>query len=555
MLAERLARQGVTLSATALTTALAHNAEAAAVPMPLVVATSKAAAALAAGQAAAVGVVSASVAALMEGVLQAMLLTKLKIAAVVLLTVGSLGTGAGVCTYHALATGPTTATSDAATGSSAQGTTELAVAENQEPGDKTPQTAGDSSPTAQAGSWEETFAARVERTGEIIFAISPVGKEVATVVEKNLVSLWDIDMAKSVLRLKWQVKLGENDGPVMTIRFSSDGKVLATGGDKTVKLWDAATGKELRMIQGLADAVRGVAFSPDGKFLATAGYNHTARLLDMATGQAVTTYEVPHSRFLAAAFAPDGKVLALGELNRLVRLWDTSTGRSMGALTEFPDRISALAFSPDGRLLATASGDAVKVWDLAKSKTVLDLRGHGFHATSVVFSPEGKRLASGSMHGPIRVWDVATGVGQDINKPKHGPLWESVSALGFSPDGKTLVSCSDEGTVRLWRLKSQAMTARAAPAKVGTVGDPLDQLVQELLKSNKTNEQMIEAICLATLARFPTEGEQKFMADHLTRQKDRREAIQDILWALLNTKEFSANVEAMQKRDPRRPTK
>jgi len=236
--------------------------------------------------------------------------------------------------------------------------------------------------------------------------------------------------------------------PVYSVAFSPDGKTLASGSwDETIKLWDTATGEELRTLTGHTSYVSSVAFSPDGKILASASGDGTVRLWDAATGREIRRLEGHWGWVFAIAFSPDGKTVASGGDDGLVLLWDVETGSEKGVLEGHEGAVYGVAFSPSGDLLATGSEDhTVKLWDLASQRLKATLRGHQGYVLAVAFSPDGRLVASGSEDGTVRIWDSTTGNQIQVLSGHE----DIVHSVAFSPDGKTLASGSVDGTVRLW---------------------------------------------------------------------------------------------------------
>jgi len=216
--------------------------------------------------------------------------------------------------------------------------------------------------------------------------------------------------------------------------------------------------KELPSLRGHTDAVWSVAFSPEGKALASGSADGTVKLWDLATGKNVVTLGGPKGvEVLSVAFQPDGKVLAAGGEDAVVRLWDAASGKSRAALAGHTAEIQSLAYSPDGKLLASASQDqTVKLWDPATGKVARTLEGHRARVDAVAFSPDGKSLASaggggevgaGGQGGTVRVWDIATGRNVITLKAK-----DSMQCVAFSPDGKTLAAGGWVSRLRQWSL-------------------------------------------------------------------------------------------------------
>ena len=237
-------------------------------------------------------------------------------------------------------------------------------------------------------------------------------------------------------------------GSIDEIQYSPDGTRLAVASSIGIWLYDTTTYDEIALLTGHAGSVNSVAFSPDGRTIASGDDDRIVRLWDAVTGEHIRTLEGHRSWVGSVSFSPDGNTLASGD-GVDIRVWDAATGEHIRTIEGHTDWVSSVAFSPDGRTLASGSNDgSIHLWDAATGRHIRTLEGHAGSVDSVVYSPDGRTLASGSWDATIRLWDAVNG---EHIRTLEGHTGQVLS-VSFSPDGRTLASGSGDSTVLLWDI-------------------------------------------------------------------------------------------------------
>jgi eukaryotic-like serine/threonine-protein kinase len=304
-------------------------------------------------------------------------------------------------------------------------------------------------------------------------AVSPDGRRIALGCDfpDNAVCLWDLGQGKPL-----KVMTGHHN-KVCTVAFSPDGRRMASGSpDQVVRVWDAASGQPVAVLRGHTSRVTQTIFSPDGTQLVSVSLDGTARLWDPADGNLISVFQGHTDEVWACAYSSDGKWLASASKDHTVRLWDTALLERNGALRGHKSFVYDVAFSPDGGRIASAAWDnSARLWDPTTGRQTALFKGpgrrdpargrsdpapadddSGAYLLSLAWSPDGSQLVAGSRDSTVQFWDVKAGrLRHKVQLPVHG-----VESLAFRPDGTVVAAAPGhnpalEGDYRVYLLDTQ----------------------------------------------------------------------------------------------------
>jgi WD40 repeat protein len=227
----------------------------------------------------------------------------------------------------------------------------------------------------------------------------------------------------------------------------SGGLVLA-GQGASVRVWEAATGREVHRLVGHSDAVRGVSVSADGRFVLTGGDDRTVRLWDLHGGREIQRWTGHKARVTGVALAPDGRQALSAGQDGMLRLWDTGGGRPVRDFAAPRGAVLAVVFAGEALAASGHFDTTLRLWEVDTGRELRRFSGHKQMVAAVAVTPDGSRLASGSHDHTARIWDPDSGAELWSCQGHAGP----VTAVAFSADGSRLVTGSFDGTVRLWPL-------------------------------------------------------------------------------------------------------
>ncbi len=267
-----------------------------------------------------------------------------------------------------------------------------------------------------------------------------------------------------------QLRLRGHIQKVTHVAFSADGRWVATASlDRSIKIWDVDTGKVLKTLDGHKRPIRALTFAPNDEFLASAGSGGTIYIWNPKTGKHTRPIKAHDRSIRALAITPDGSRLASCSDDRTIKIWDVKTRKLIrnlngkGQWHKYP--ITCLAFGRKGALLAAGDeGRRIRVWDTATGEVGLSLKGHKHWVSSLTFSRNGTKLASGSWDRTVRIWDMAQKQRPVVLRGHEHP----VRGLAFNPEATKLASVDSTNTVKVWNLRD-AVDPQTLPGQPGSV--------------------------------------------------------------------------------------
>jgi WD40 repeat protein len=286
-------------------------------------------------------------------------------------------------------------------------------------------------------------------------AITHDGGRAISASEDKTLKIWDLTSGRELRTLRG------HSAAVNGVAVSADGKRVASGSqDKTVRIWDLESGHELITLEGHSDAVNGVTLSQNAKRAVSASVDHTIKVWDVESGELLRTLVGHSSPVNSVALSANGMLLASASDDRTVRLWNMDTGRLVQILEQSSARVLGLSMSENGRRIVAASSNAIlTVWDISDTEVAKTLQGHSFRVTAVAITSDGMWAVSAGEDKCVKLWNL------EQDRPILTMIGHSarVNSVAITTDRRTAISASDDNTLKIWNLDAETIPQQHAP--------------------------------------------------------------------------------------------
>ena len=275
-------------------------------------------------------------------------------------------------------------------------------------------------------------------------AVAMDGRRVISASADKTLKVWDLASGRIIATLEGHA------GNVNACAVTPNGQhAVSASSDKTLKVWDLATGRAIATLEGHAKKVNACTVTPDGQRVVSASSDNTLKIWDLASRSTVATLEGHAPMVFACAVTPDGRHVVSASADRTLKVWDLASGRVIATMEGHASSVNACAVSPDGQRVVSASDDhTLKVWDLASGRSIATLRGHTSMVLACVLSQDGQRVVSASADKTLKIWDLASR--RIIATLKDHTAW--VNACALTSDGQRVISASTDNTLKVWDL-------------------------------------------------------------------------------------------------------
>ncbi|WP_299485172.1 NB-ARC domain-containing protein [Acaryochloris sp. IP29b_bin.137] len=289
-----------------------------------------------------------------------------------------------------------------------------------------------------AGQTNPVFAIALQPSASVSSIVAAVGSD-------NLIRLWNFKTGDYVTSYTAPMK------EVFFVAFSPDGKFMATGSsDKTVRLWNITEGGQI-ILRGHTQQICSVAFSPDSRYLISSSFDRTLKLWDIQKRRCIRTYRGHVHQVRGVAFSPDGQHFASASMDRTVKLWNIHQDQCLYSLTQHIAGVSTVAFNPQGTLLASGGADcSIRLWLVSDGQLINTLEEHRNTVWSITFSPDGEQLASGSFDQTVKLWQIPNGQCLQTLRGHTNGVW----SVAFNAEGDRIISAGEDETIKVWDLET-----------------------------------------------------------------------------------------------------